>query len=156
MLDSLKERMRRAREEREKIRREQERKHRSRHEEAQRAEAMAEERDRRMHAIRIITGEVKYRYAILDTIRAMGYYEVTGNELIDPEEATRRAVAQLQDQAFRIGADAVIHAQYQVIRYSIQRRQMLFTPVYETHVFGTAIKVLGPPEDWEKTDGTTA
>jgi uncharacterized protein YbjQ (UPF0145 family) len=150
MLDSLKEKMRRTREEREKARRDQDRKHQARQAEAQRAEAMAEERDRRIHAIRVITGEVKYRYAILDTIRTVGYCEVLGNQPIDPEEATRRAVAQLQDIAFRIGADAVIHAQYHIVRYTIQRRQMLFTPVYETHVFGTAIKVLGPPEDWEK------
>lgn len=150
MLDSLKEKMRRTREDREKNRRDQDRKHQARQAEAQRAEAMAEERDRRIQAIRVITGEVKYRYAILDTIRTVGYYEVNGNQLIDPEEATRRAVVQLQDIAFRIGADAVIHAQYHIVRYAIQRRQMLFTPVYETHLFGTAIKVLGPPEDWEK------
>ena len=155
MLESLKEKMRRSRENRDKMRREHERRNQARNAEAHRAEAMAEERDRRVHAIRIITGEVKYRYAILDTIRAVGYYETMGNELIDPEEATRRAVENLQNEAFRMGADAVIHAQYHVLRYSIQRRQMLFTPVYETHVFGTAIKVLGPPDDWEKKDGAT-
>lgn len=156
MLDALMERMRHARENRDKARRDQDRKSRAQKAEEQRAEAAAQDRDRRVHAIRIITGEVKYRYAILDTIRATGYYEAIGHDLIDPEEATRRAIDNLQNEAFRIGADAVIHAQYHVLRYSIQRRQLMFTPVYETHVFGTAIKVLGPPGDWERKDDTSS
>ena len=58
----------------------------------------------------------------------------------------------MQELAFSIGADAIIHAQYQVLRYTVQQRQMMFMPVYETHIFGTAIKVLGPPQDWKDTD----
>mgnify|MGYP001222288812 CR=1 FL=1 len=149
MLDSMKEKMRKAREEREKLRVEQERAARARQEEAARAQAMEIERERQVRSIRIITGEVKYRYAVLDTIRTIGYAEFSGNQLIDPDEATRRAVEQMQEVAFSIGADAVIHAQYQVLRYTVQQRQIALVPVYETHIFGTAIKVLGPPEDWE-------
>ena len=152
MFDELKEKMRRQREARDKSGRDRDRAEQARKAESERAEAMAQDRDRRVRAIRIITGEVKYRYAILDTLRAAGYYETVGNQMIDPEESTRRAVAQLQLQAFRIGADAVIHAQYHIVRYTIQRRQLLFTPVYETHIFGTAIKILGPPDDWQKPE----
>ena len=152
MFESMKEKMRKAQEERDKARRDHERAEQARRDEASRTKAMEEERERRIRSIRIIPGEVKYRYAVLDTVRTVGYAEFTGNQLIDPDEATRRAVTQLQDLAFSMGADAIIHAQYQVLRYSIQQRQMLFMPVYETHIFGTAIKVIGPPTDWQKPD----
>lgn len=152
MFESMKEKMRKAQEERDKARRDHERAEQAKRDEAARTKAMEEERERRIRSIRIIPGEVKYRYAVLDTVRTVGYAEFTGNQLIDPDEATRRAVAQLQDLAFSMGADAIIHAQYQVLRYSIQQRQMLFMPVYETHIFGTAIKVIGPPTDWQKPE----
>jgi uncharacterized protein YbjQ (UPF0145 family) len=152
MLGSMKEKMRKAREERERIRTERERAARSHQEEAARAAAMEEDREVRVRAIRIITGEVKYRYAVLDTIRTIGYAEFGGNQLIEPDQATQRAITQMQELAFSIGADAIIHAQYQVLRYTVQQRQMMFMPVYETHIFGTAIKVLGPPQDWKDTD----
>ncbi len=149
MLGSMKDKMRKAREEREKARAEYERAERTKQEEAARAQAMEAEREQQVRGIRIISGEVKYRYAVLDTVRTIGYAEFGGNQLIDPDEATRRAIEQMQELAFSIGADAIIHAQYQVLRYTVQQRQMLYVPVYETHIFGTAIKVLGPPEDWE-------
>lgn len=152
MLGSMKEKMRKAREERERIRTERERAARTQQEEAARAAAMEEDREVRVRAIRIITGEVKYRYAVLDTIRTIGYAEFGGNQLIEPDQATQRAITQMQELAFSIGADAIIHAQYQVLRYTVQQRQMLYMPVYETHIFGTAIKVLGPPQDWKDVD----
>lgn len=153
MFDSFKESMRRRQESRERTQRDRQRQEQARQADADRAEAMAQDRSRRMRAIRVITGDVKYRYAIIDTIRAVGHYEAYAGQLIDPDESTRRAIEQIQGQAFSIGADAVIHAQFHVVRYTIQRRQLLFTPVYETHLFGTAIKILGPPEDWGKEDG---
>ena len=152
MLGSMKEKMRKAREERERIRTERERPARTQQEEAARAAAMEEDREVRVRAIRIITGEVKYRYAVLDTIRTIGYAEFGGNQLIEPDQATQRAITQMQELAFSIGADAIIHAQYQVLRYTVQQRQMLYMPVYETHIFGTAIKILGPPQDWKDVD----
>ncbi|MBP7252449.1 MAG: hypothetical protein KBA75_03065 [Alphaproteobacteria bacterium] len=152
MLGSMKEKMRKAREERERIRTERERAARTQQEEAARAAAMEEDREVRVRAIRIITGEVKYRYAVLDTIRTIGYAEFGGNQLIEPDQATQRAITQMQELAFSIGADAIIHAQYQVLRYTVQQRQMLYMPVYETHIFGTAIKILGPPQDWKDVD----
>jgi uncharacterized protein YbjQ (UPF0145 family) len=149
MLGSMKDRMRKAQEAREKARQEQMRAEQAQRDEAAQARIMEEERERRLRAIRIIPGEVKYRYAILDTIRTIGYAEFSGNQLIDPDESTQRAIAQMQELAFSIGADAVIHAQFQVIRYTIQQRQMMSVPAYETHIFGTAIKIFGPPGDWE-------
>jgi hypothetical protein len=154
MFDSMKEKLRKAQEQRERLRREQERAEQKKREQARRAHEMDEERERRIRALRIIPGEVKYRYAVLDTVRSIGYAEFDDNQLIDPGEATKRAVALLQDLAFSKGADAVIHAQYQVLRYTIQQRHMVFMPVYETHIFGTAIKVLGPPQDWESDEET--
>ncbi len=152
MLGSMKEKMRKAREERERIRTERERSARAAQEEAARAASMEQDREQLVRAIRIITGEVKYRYAVLDTIRTIGYAEFGGNQLIEPDQATQRAISQMQELAFSIGADAIIHAQYQILRYTVQQRQMLYMPVYETHIFGTAIKVLGPPQDWKDED----
>lgn len=152
MLGSMKDKMRKAREERDRQRTERERAERAAQEDAARSAALEEEREQRILGIRIITGEVKYRYAVLDTIRTIGYAEFGGNQLIDPDQATQRAIRQMQELAFSIGADAIIHAQYQILRYTVQQRQMLFMPVYETHIFGTAIKVLGPPQDWENPD----
>jgi len=145
MFSSMKEKMRKARLERERA-------EQALRVEAARAQAMEDERERRLRAIRVISGEVKYRYAVLDVLRTVGYAEFGGNQLIDPDEATRRAISQMQDLAFSIGADAVIHAQFQVLRYALPQRNMMQMPVYETHLFGTAIKVLGPPEDWQEPD----
>lgn len=152
MLGSMKEKMRKAREERERLRTERERAERAAQEEAARAASMEEDREQLIRAIRVICGEVKYRYAVLDTIRTIGYAEFGGNQLIEPDQATQRAITQMQELAFSIGADAVIHAQYQILRYTVQQRQMQFMPVYEAHIFGTAIKILGPPQDWEKPE----
>ncbi len=145
MFSSMKEKMRKAKLERERA-------EQALRAEAARAQAMEDERERRLRAIRVISGEVKYRYAVLDVLRTVGYAEFGGNQLIDPDEATRRAISQMQDLAFSIGADAVIHAQFQVLRYALPQRNMMQMPVYETHLFGTAIKVLGPPEDWQEPD----
>ncbi|MEJ0063727.1 MAG: hypothetical protein WDO70_11180 [Alphaproteobacteria bacterium] len=158
MLNDMREKLRRAKEARDKARMARDRAERIREEETARAKAMDEDRVRRMHTIRVITGDVKYRYAIIDTIRAVGFYEAPG-DIIDPHESTRLAITHMQEQAFRLGADAIIHAQYHLVRYAVQRRQMVFMPVYETHVFGTAIKVIGPPTDWEgpaENEGQTA
>lgn len=155
MFDDMKEKMRRAKEAKEHARHERDRMEREYQSEAAKAQAAEEERERRIRSIRVISGDVKYRYVVLDTLRTVGYAEFSGNRLIDPDEATRNAMQQMQDLAFSLGADAVVHAQFQVLRYTIQQRQMYYVPVYETHIFGTAIKVMGPPTDWNNVNEGT-
>lgn len=155
MFEDMKEKMRRAKEAKEQARHQRDRMEREYQSEAARAQAAEEERERRIRSIRIISGDVKYRYVVLDTLRTVGYAEFSGNRLIDPDEATRNAMQQMQDLAFSLGADVVIHAQFQVLRYTIQQRQMIYVPVYETHLFGTAVKVMGPPTDWHNVNEGT-
>jgi hypothetical protein len=152
MFETMKEKVRQAQQERDKLRREQLRAEKLQQEEDARAKALDDEREHRIRAIRVITGEVKYRYAVLEVLRTIGYAEFEGKQLIDPDAATRRAIEQIQDLAFSIGADAVIQAQYQILRYTVQHQHTIVTPVYETHLFGTAIKLIGPPPDWQKPD----
>ncbi len=152
MFDGINEQLRKMRDARAQAKaqealREQQRLHES--EQMRRAE---QERQKRIHSIRIITGEVRYRYAILDTLRAFAVYQAEPGQPINPTEATLRASRTLQEQAVAVGADAVIHAQYNIVRYTIPRGKYADIPVYEAHVFGTAIKILGPPVDWASQD----
>lgn len=153
MFDSLKENLKRANEERAKQREEEQRQEKLRQAQQQ-AEARAhDERERKIASIRVITGDVRYRYAIIDTLRVFAHYTAEPNETYDPTQATRQATRDMQELAFAAGADAVIHAQYQIIRYVTTRRNYSDVPVYETHLFGTAIKIMGPPKDWDETHG---
>lgn len=121
--------------------------------ESQRRAAFA--REERIAAIRVITGDLKHRYAIVDTVRAFGLYTAQPGEDYDPTEATRRAQYHLQTQAIELGADAIIHATYQVLRYAEQRHMRQHpVPVYEVHAFGTAVKIVGPPTDWQAEPST--
>ena len=124
------------------------RREQARHQDAERRKRAEQERQRRIQGIRVITGEIRYRYAILETVRAHGFYLAEPGQPYHPTEATERAIRSLQEQAFALGADAVIHAQYQILRYTLERRQFQHTPAYEAHAFGTAVKILGPPPDW--------
>ncbi|NDE89877.1 MAG: hypothetical protein EB059_01865 [Alphaproteobacteria bacterium] len=148
MFDSIKENMRKANEERAKTREEQERKDKARAREAEMNARLKDERERKIATIRVITGDVKYRYAILDTLRVFSHYTAEPGQPYDPTASSMQATRLMQELAFAAGADAVIHAQYQIVRYTTQRRNYADVPVYETHLFGTAIKVMGPPTDW--------
>ena len=151
MFDNLKESIKKANEEKARQREEEARAQRMRDRQKE-AEARAiEERERKILGIRIITGDVRYRYAILDTMRVFAHYEAEPGEAYDPTGATQRAMRQMQELAFSIGADAVIHAQYQILRYTTSKRGYADIPVYEVHAFGTAIKIMGPPSDWEES-----
>lgn len=124
----------------------------------QRARRSAEEAGR-VAAIRVLTGDLKHRYAIIEPLQGFGYYTAEPGRNYDPTEATRRAIHSLQRQAFAIGADAVIHARFEILRYLEQssggfggfRRNNLqnLLPAYEAHAFGTAVKIVGPPRDWD-------
>ena len=119
----------------------------------QRARRSAEEAAQ-VAAIRVLTGELKHRYAIIEPLQGFGYYTAEQGRTYDPTEATRRAIYSLQKQAFAVGADAVIHARFEIVRYLEQRgafggRGGGVVPAYETHAFGTAIKIVGPPRDWD-------
>lgn len=149
MLHKFRDKIRRRQEAQERARQERERRERERLQDAERQKRAEQERVQKILSIRVITGEVKYRHAVIDTVRAVGFYEVEPDNRYLPDEATNRAIAQIQEHAYRLGADAVIHAQYHILRYSVQRRQHVNT-IYETHVFGTAIKILGPPSDWTR------
>lgn len=117
------------------------------YEERLRAEAI-EERLERIDAVRVFTGELKHRYVLVDTLRGYGLYEAPASGEYDPVEATRRATYSMQVQAADLFADAVIHAQYQIIRYT-QQHGGRFLPAYEVHAFGTAVRIVGPPADLE-------
>lgn len=149
MFDSIKENLRKANEERNRAREEQERKERLRQQQAEQGAKAKEERERKIATIRVITGEVKYRYAILDTLRVFAHYTAEPGQPYDPTASSVQATRMMQELAFAAGADAVIHAQYQIVRYTTTRRNYADVPVYETHLFGTAIKIMGPPADWE-------
>lgn len=142
MFDSLKESLKKTAEDRAKARA------RKDAESAAREQEHAE-RERRIAAVRVITGDVKYRYAILDTLRVYAHYGAEPGEPYDPTSSTVQATRLMQELAYSTGADAVIHAQYQIIRYATTRRGYADVPSYETHLFGTAIKIMGPPLDWE-------
>jgi uncharacterized protein YbjQ (UPF0145 family) len=108
------------------------------------------EHERKIAGIRVITGDVRYRYVILDTLRVFTHYAAQAGEPYDPTAATTHATRQMQELAYAAGADAVIHAQYQILRYTSARRNYIDVPSYETHLFGTAIKIMGPPKEWEE------
>jgi hypothetical protein len=149
MFDSIKENLRKVNEERAKLREEQDRKDKLRQQQADMNAKMKDDRERKIATIRVITGEVKYRYAILDTLRVFAHYTAEPGQPYDPTASSQQATRMMQELAFAAGADAVIHAQYQIVRYTTTRRNYADVPVYETHLFGTAIKVLGPPIDWD-------
>ena len=153
MFDGIREKLRQSQAASERAKAERERAEQAQRVQQERDRMAAEDRERRVRSIRIIPGDVKYRYVVLDTVRTVGYAEFGGNQMIDPDAATRQGLEQLQDLAFSMGADAIIHAQFQVMRYTVQGRQMQYIPVYETHIFGTAIRVVGPPEDWSAAGG---
>jgi hypothetical protein len=150
MFDSIKENLRKVNEASAKAREEHERKERAKQQQAEMNARQKDERERKIATIRVITGDVKYRYAILDTLRVFSHYTAEPGQPYDPTASSQQATRMMQELAFSTGADAVIHAQYQIVRYTTQRRGYADVPVYETHLFGTAIKVMGPPVDWEE------
>jgi hypothetical protein len=108
------------------------------------------EREKKIEAVQIITGDIKHQYVIVRPLAGFGHYIAPPNEEYDPLEATRRATYHLQAQAVDAGAEAVIHTQFHIIRYSEPRGPRYAPlPAYEVHAFGTAIRVVGPPTDWE-------
>jgi uncharacterized protein YbjQ (UPF0145 family) len=155
MFDSLKDSLKKANEERAKLREEELRKQKSRERQRETEERIAEDRERKIQSVRVITGDVRYRYAILDTLRVFAHYIAEPGEAYDPTAATQQATRQMQELAFAAGADAVIHAQYQILRYTATRRNYADVPVYEAHLFGTAIKIMGPPSDWDDEAGAS-
>ena len=150
MFDNIKENLKKANEERARAREEHERKERAKQQQAEMGAKAKEDRERKIATIRVITGDVKYRYAILDTLRVFSHYTAEPGQPYDPTASSMQATRMMQELAFSTGADAVIHAQYQIVRYTTQRRNFADVPVYETHLFGTAIKVMGPPSDWDE------
>lgn len=115
------------------------------YEERLRAEA-AEARQARIDSIRVFTGELKHRYVVVDTLRGFGHYVAPLNEEYDPLEATRRAAYSLQEQAADVFADAIVHARFDILRYTQTSGQRV-VPVYEVHAFGTAVRIVGPSPD---------
>lgn len=123
--------------------------------------ARAEEERRRMDdamkariaAVRIITGDIRYKYAIINTVRAWAYVPCPPGRAADPHQATDIAIYNLQREALKQGADAVIHAQFHILRYEVPLEDGAMA-AYETHAFGTAVKILGAPEDWKTPDET--
>ena len=79
---------------------------------ARRGQAEAAEVNR----VRVLTGDLKHRYVILEALQGFGWYMAEPGKDYDPTEAARRAAHQLRRQAVQLGADAVIHAQFQIIR----------------------------------------
>jgi uncharacterized protein YbjQ (UPF0145 family) len=152
VFDAIKESLKRAAAERARNREEAQRAERGRQEQAQHQARMNAEKERQVASIRVITGEVKYRYAIIDTLRVFAHYVAEAGEPYDPTASTVRATRMMQELAHSAGADAVIHAQYQIIRSTATRQGYADVPAYETHLFGTAVKIIGPPSDWDKTD----
>ena len=132
-----------------------ERKARERMRERQQEERrrMDEEMKARIAAIRVITGDIKYKYAIVNTVRAWAYVPCPPGMGTDPHQATDIAIYNLQREALRVGADAIIHAQFHILRYEQPAPNGGFMVGYETHAFGTAVKILAPPDDW-KTEQT--
>ena len=91
VFDAIRDSLRRAAAEREKNREEAAKAERSRQQQAD-ARARAEaEKERQIAAIRVITGEVKYRYAIIDTLRVFAHYVAEPGEPYDPTASTIRA-----------------------------------------------------------------
>jgi hypothetical protein len=152
VFDAIRESLRRAATEREKNREEAAKAERSRQQQADARARQEAEKERQIASVRVITGEVKYRYAIIDTLRVFAHYISTPGEPYDPTASTLRATRMMQELAHAAGADAVIHAQYQIIRSSTSKQGYTDVPVYETHLFGTAVKILGPPSDWDSKD----
>lgn len=150
MFDTLKDSLRKAAEERAKKQEEEERINAQKRANADHEARIKAERERKIASIRVITGAVKYRYAIIDTLRVFAHYISEPGQPYDPTASTQQATRMMQEQAFSIGADAVIHAQYQVLRYTTTRKGYQDVPAYETHLFGTAVKIIGPPVDWEE------
>lgn len=149
MFDALKESLKRANEDREKKREEELRQEKLRQARLSAEERARDERERKIASIRIITGDVRYSYVVVDTLRVFAHYMAEPGEAYDPTASTNRAMRDMQELAFAAGADAVIHAQYQILRYTTTRRTYTDVPVYETHLFGTAVKIVGPPRDWD-------
>lgn len=149
MFENIRENLRKAAEERSKKQEEDAREEAKRRSTADAEARQKAERERKIAGIRVITGDVKYRYAILDTLRVYAHYVSEPGQPYDPTASTQQATRMMQELAYTTGADAVIHAQYQVIRYATTRRGYQDVPAYETHLFGTAIKIMGPPVDWE-------
>lgn len=111
---------------------------------ARRAEAEAMAREERVAAVRIITGDITWRYEIMNTIRAYARTVQQTGRLIDPTASTDTAVRLLQEEADEVGAQAVIHAHFQILRFEVPGERHPLQ-VYETHAFGTAVRILGPP-----------
>ena len=110
----------------------------------------------RIAAIRIITGDIRYKYAIINTVRAWAYIPCPPGRAADPHQATDVAIYNLQREALKHNADAVIHAQFHILRYEVPLQDGGYMAAYETHAFGTAVKILGAPEDWKTPEGGEA
>jgi hypothetical protein len=106
----------------------------------------------RIAAVRVITGDIRYKYAIINTVRAWAYVPCPPGRATDPHQATDVAIYNLQREGVRQNADAVIHAQFHILRYEVPMQEGGYMTAYETHAFGTAVKILGAPEDWKTPD----
>lgn len=122
-----------------------------REQERQERERQNAEMKARIAAIRVITGDIKYKYAIINTVRAWAYVPCPPDRAPEPHQATDIAIYNIQKEALRMGADAVIHAQFHILRYEVPIREGMMS-AYETHAFGTAVKILAPPDDWKTPD----
>ncbi|GAB5387551.1 MAG: hypothetical protein Alpg2KO_05190 [Alphaproteobacteria bacterium] len=104
-----------------------------------------------LEKIRIITGDTHYKYALLNTLRVWGFATARPGQEVDATRSTDIAVRLLQEEAYKINADAVIHVQFHILRYDRSRDPLKYSmPCYETHAFGTAIKIIGPPDHWKE------
>ncbi len=116
---------------------------------------MNEQMKAQIAAVRVITGDIKYKYAIINTVRAWAYVPCFPGAGSDPHQASDIAIYNIQKEALRVGADAVIHAQFHILRYEQPMRDGQIMAAYETHAFGTAVKILAPPDDWRaENDGS--
>ncbi len=112
---------------------------------------MNEQMKAQIAAVRVITGDIKYKYAIVNTVRAWAYVPAASGYAPDPNKATDLAIYNIQREALKMGADAVIHAQFHILRYEVPVQDGMMS-AYETHAFGTAVKILAPPDDWKTPD----
>ena len=91
-----------------------------------------------MSAVLLSTGDIRLPYKILDVIFVMaahkaGFFESSAN----PGEAFSVLQRSLRERAVNLGANAIIHCQFE---YRAAISQVIHSQVLELFAYGTAVK----------------
>jgi len=99
-----------------------------------------EARDQAISKVILTTGDIREDYQILDTIIALEGHQAGYFDTANPATAFDGVKKQLRENAYDMGADAVVHCQFE---YRVAAERGLFgsKQAIEIFAYGTAVKL---------------